>query len=423
MTRLIQLAVCLVALFSVGGTLAQTPDAETKRATPETTAGPVAHVYVNSGTKIVAYSAAANGKLTAVSGSPFNFNISLSAANGHYMFGFLPNSETIESLSMSSSGALKKAKTLDTTKFNAVPDCEINYWAGQGLKTDHSGLSLYNAAIPGDFPCDTYFQSYRIEDSDGALTFQNNVNDGLGGSSSMNVLGNDKFLYSPSCSAAFGNSPSPAISVFERMSNGELATTNAGVAIPPAPNDTHNPEGGSNPGYFCPGAMATDPTDHAAMLLSALEYVDGQDGGNPNYGPIYIATYTADSKGNLKTTSTYKNMATLPVDNLYNGSCLACNALRMAPSGKLLAAGGSAGVLLFHFNGASPVTTYKTLLAGNTINSILWDNNNHMYALGTDSKGNGKLWVYTVTPTSTSEATGSPYSITSAGGMYIQPLP
>jgi hypothetical protein len=32
--------------------------------------------------------AAANGKLTAVPGSPFDFNISLSGANGHYLFGF-----------------------------------------------------------------------------------------------------------------------------------------------------------------------------------------------------------------------------------------------------------------------------------------------------------------------------------------------
>jgi hypothetical protein len=405
----------------MGVASAQVADAQTADS-PETTSAPVAHIYMNSGSKILAYSAASNGKLTAISGSPFNFNISLSGANGHYMFGFVPGTETIESLSMSASGGLKKAKTLDTTKFNAVPDCEINYWEGQGLKIDHSGLSLYNAAIPGDFPCDTYYQSYRINDSDGELTFQDNVEGALGGGSGMSVLGNDKFVYSPSCSAAFGNSPFPNVAVFERMSNGELAGANAGVDIPAAPDDTWNPEGGSNPGYFCPGAIATDATNHAAMVLSALEYTDGQDGGNVGYGPVYIATYSADAKGNLKSTSTYQNMATLPVDNLYDGSCLACSALRMSPSGKLLAAGGSAGVILFHFNGGSPLTKYKTLLAGNSIFSILWDNANHMYALGNDSKGATKLWIYTVTPTSATEAPGSPYSIANAGGMYIQPL-
>lgn len=422
MPRFIRLAICLIALSAMGETFAQTPDAEIDQSASEAASATVARVYIGNGTRILAFSAAANGKLTTVPGSPFNFNISLSGANGHYLFGFLPNSEIIESLSMAANGALKKAKTLDTTKFNAVPDCEIDYWEGQGLRIDHAGVELYNAAIPGDFPCRTYYQSYRIDNSDGDLTFQNNVEGVLGGGPGLSILGNNTFVYSPSCSAAFGNSPFPNVSVFQRLGDGELASTSAGVAIPAAPDDTHNPNGGTNPGYFCPGAMATDPTNHAAMLLSALEDTNGQDGGNANYGPIYIATYTADANGNLKTTSTYKNMATLPVDKLYDGSCLACSALRMSPSGKILAAGGSAGVLLFHFNGGSPLTKYKTLLAGNSIFSILWDNNSHMYALGTNSKGAGKLWVYTVTATSVSETTGSPYSIANARGMYVHSL-
>lgn len=422
MTRFIRLTVCLVALFAISQSFAQAPDAETSQLAPETTAStPVARVYVGNGSKILAFTAAYDGKLTPVSGSPFNFNISLSGANGKYMFGFLPNSETIESLSISTSGALKFAKTLDTTKYNAVPDCAINYWEGQGLRMDHSGTEIYNAAIPGQFPCKTYYQSYRI-DSDGSLTFQDNVEGVAGGGPGISVLGNNQFVYSPSCAAAFGNSPYPNVSVFERMGNGELASTGASVQIPAAPNDTYNPNGGSNPGYFCPGAIATDPTNHAAMVLSALEDSAGQDGGNPNYGPIYIATYTADTNGDLKTTSTFENMATLPVDQLYDGSCLACSALRMSPSGKILAAGGPAGVLLFHFNGGNPLTKYKTLLAGNSIFSILWDSANHMYALGTNSKGSALLWVYTVTPTSVSQATGSPYSITNANGMYVHSL-
>jgi hypothetical protein len=64
----------------------------------------------------------------------------------------------------------------------------------------------------------------------------------------------------------------------------------------------------------------------------------------------------------------------------------------------------------------------KTLLTTDSVGQILWDNNNHMYALGSDTNGAGKLWVYTVTPTSVTEAPGSPYSITNAGGMVVQPL-
>ena len=63
----------------------------------------------------------------------------------------------------------------------------------------------------------------------------------------------------------------------------------------------------------------------------------------------------------------------------------------------------------------------KTLLTGENISSIRWENANHVYALGSDAKG-GKLWAYTATPTSVTEARASPYSITNAGIMYGQPL-
>src|ERR1700761_6621601 len=108
MTRLLQLAVCLVALLSMGGALAQAPDAKTDESTSETASKPVAHVYVGTGSQILAFSAAANGKLTSVPGSPFKYNISLMGANGHYLFGFEPSSVIIDSLAMAANGALKK---------------------------------------------------------------------------------------------------------------------------------------------------------------------------------------------------------------------------------------------------------------------------------------------------------------------------
>jgi hypothetical protein len=151
------------------------------------------------------------------------------------------------------------------------------------------------------------------------------------------------------------------------------------------------------------------------MTLQAVDYADGA----PTYGPVVIATFTADAEGNLKSTSTYKNM---PVSEPGGGPTGAPGGtMRMSPSGKLLAVGGS-GLEIFHFNGGSPVTKYKTLLPGFTVSQILWDNTNHMYAIGTNSAGAGKLYVYTVTPTSVTEAPGSPYSITSPGNIVVQPL-
>ena len=116
MTRWARLAISLATAFSVlstGAALAQTPEASSV-ASVTAAAAPVAHIYVGSGSHILAYSVAANGKLTAVPGSPFNFNLSLMGANGRYLFGFEPSSVIIDSFSMAANGALKKAATTNT---------------------------------------------------------------------------------------------------------------------------------------------------------------------------------------------------------------------------------------------------------------------------------------------------------------------
>jgi len=411
MTRLLQLAVCLVALLSTGGAFAQVPDAQTDESTAATASKPVAHVYVGTGSQILAFSAAANGKLTPVPGSPFKYNISVMGANGHYLFGFEPSSVIIDSLSMAANGALKKTATTNTEQYWPLgSDCPLTYWNGQGLRIDHSGADLYNAAIPEDLFCYSNFQSFKINDTNGKLTYLGETDKIFYGGPQLSILGNNEFAYSPNCAAAFGNSPYPTVTAFQRISSGELVTVNAGTAIPAAPMDTSYP-GGPVPGYYCPLTMATDPTDHAAMMLYAFDNVGGGDGEGDFYGPVVIATFTADSRGNLKTTSTYKNMAVAETG---------VGPMRMSPSGKLLAVGG-AGLEIFHFNAGNPATKYKMLLPNDNIGSILWDKDNHMYALGSDAKGT-KLWIYTVTPTSVTEAPGSPYSIANAASVYVQTL-
>ena len=63
MTRLFHVSVCLVALLSTGGALAQAAAAQTDENASEATSTAVAHVYVGSGSQTLAFSAAANGKL------------------------------------------------------------------------------------------------------------------------------------------------------------------------------------------------------------------------------------------------------------------------------------------------------------------------------------------------------------------------
>src|ERR1700723_3180611 len=98
MTRWTRLSISLVAVLSTGGALAQAPEAESvATVTATTTTASVAHVYIGTGSHIAAYSAAANGKLTAVPGSPFNYSLSLQGANGHFLFGFEPSGPIIDS--------------------------------------------------------------------------------------------------------------------------------------------------------------------------------------------------------------------------------------------------------------------------------------------------------------------------------------
>ncbi|MGA9390479.1 MAG: hypothetical protein WBV69_08540 [Candidatus Sulfotelmatobacter sp.] len=49
---------------------------------------------------------------------------------------------------------------------------------------------------------------------------------------------------------------------------------------------------------------------------------------------------------------------------------------------------------------------------------MFWDNDNHLYAV---SPAAGKLFVFTVTPTSYSQAPASPHSITGAQNLIVLP--
>jgi hypothetical protein len=412
MSRSIRIAVCLVAFMCAGGVWAQSPEAQTDENAPETTSAPVAHVYVGNGNQVLAFSAAADGKLTRVPGSPFNYDLSWMGANGHYLFGFEGSGTIIASFSMAPDGVLRKVATTNTADF-APTGCSPT--SGSEFRIDHSGLNLYDAAINNMPFCISPFESFRINDADGKLTFLSDTDSYLSGGTEISILGNNQYAYVPTCTNFVSpptstrypdNNYFAAIAPYQRLSNGELVGINVIQPIPAAPNDSADPTQPS-PGFYCPNTAATDPTNHLAVLLNAIDYDLG--GG---YGPAVIATYTADANGNLSTTSTYQNMAVSETGGGW---------MRMSPSGKILAVNGL-GLELFHFNDGNPLTKYKILLPHDNISQIFWDNNDHMYAIGTDSAGSGELWVYTVTPTSVTEAPGSPHSIPNAGNLAVQPL-
>jgi hypothetical protein len=386
MTRHVKFVACLVTLVFVEVTFTQIASAQAS-AQAAAVSSPVAYVYVASSpskdkNEINAYSAAPDGKLTPVAGSPFSaaagYGASL-AVNGKYLF--FANQVDIHSYSIASDGALHGAASMNAQGFNQS-DCG----GPVSLFVDRSGATLYDEDIYSDCANNAY-QFFAVASSTGGLTYR-----GVTAASTpefevpLSFLGNNKYAYGASCyhwnQVIFG---------FVRNSDGALTRLDIEPAIPDAES-----------GYiYCPYLAATDSTDHVAVAMQRLNNSSLQP-----VGPYQLATYTADNSGNLTTTSAYANM---PAASVTNDSDNSLADISISPCGKLLAVAGIGGLEVFHFNGADPVTHYTAPLTTDAINQIFWDNDHHLYAI---SQSSGKLFVFTVTPTSHSQAAGSPYAIT-----------
>lgn len=355
----------------------------------------VAYVYVsnlvspNTNTKhdLYAYGARADGSLYRVSGTPFNYDINDLWDNSHYLFGL--NGTQIDSYWISSTGAPQLVGTIDAASHAS------NFCGGIGpLKVDHSGKNIYNAIAEGD--CMGFsFQNFAINNTTGKLSYKNTSSEVFLGGNEIDFLGNNLFAYSPICNN-YDHEEVGYITGFKRASDGTLQSIQA-TNPPIAPKNTEN--------TYCPLTIATDPTNHMAVLQQEVDFF------SDTYGTPVIATYTADSAGNLKTSSTYSNMP-----HTRSGS----RVMRMDPSGKLLAVAGSNGLDIFHYHGANPVTYAKTLLTGVPVDALYWDHSNHLYAVTRSNIGKGKLYVFTVTTTGVSQAPGSPHSIPNADSLIVR---
>lgn len=363
-------------------TLAQTQEA--------TTSSPVAYIYVssnpvNSSTdEIQAYAAAASGRLTPVPGSPFRDDVTSMAVNGKYLFASTRSGIYVAAFAIEANGALRWRVSTDIVKFNQG-DC-----GNSGpLFLDHTGATLYDLEFQSDCSNNSY-QSLAVNKSTGGL---HNLGSSIGDAwlyLPASFIGNNVYAYSANC---LGNLYWEIVG-FKRSANGLLKDININAPTPA-------PKAGD---FFCPSQTAADPANHVAITMQAVN----QD-FNPD-GPPQLATYTADSSGNLSTKSTVANMPPTSVGTVTD--------LKMAPSGKLLAVGGTAGLQVFHFNGSSPITHDTGLLTKSQVDQFFWDNDNHLYAI---SRSAGKLFVFTVTPTSATQAAGSPYSIVSPQNIAVQP--
>jgi hypothetical protein len=378
----LSVSLCAIATFALG---------TSKQAQSQTTSkGPVAYVYVSSSptasyNQVEGFSAAADGQLTRISGSPFNADVTSMAVNGKSLFGSTKNGIYVDTYTIESDGALHLTTSTNVVKSN-TDDCGVS----GPLFLDHSGNTLYDMEANGD--CANNFNiSFAVENHGKSLKNLGGANGGEWLVNPATFIGNDVYAYSASCLydmywEIFG---------FKRSSDGMLSQISIKSALP-----THKQND-----FYCPSLAAADPTNHVAITMQAVDNQQFTPDGAPQ-----LASYTADSAGNLITSSTRANMPTTAVVNVTD--------LKMAPSGKLLAVAGTGGLQIFHFNGASPITAYTGLLTKDEIDQCFWDNNNHLYAI---SHASGKLFVFTVTPTSNKQAAGSPYSISAPQDLAVQP--
>jgi hypothetical protein len=395
----VKLAFPFVLIFA-GPAFTQTPTLE---ATPgATTAAPVAHVYVQTTKGVNVYDAAASGKLSLVEGSSFADTGQMEGSNGSYLISVGTN--YLHTYTIGANGAVgRQASEIDTQGYSGA---ECGNTSGLASFLDHSGKYFYvqlSGIFDGGSVACVAWQSYQVE-SNGTLKFLGSID--YSGSSGHDatptlgptVSGNDKFAYG--VFDEFAGYSTTSFSTLTRAAGGALEETENFTEKDPAidPNLKDGPWG-----YF-PYLVQADPASHLAVLLVPISFPLE---GNQEYGPNQLASYTIGSTGSISSTNTWKDMPTPAVTNV--------GTMNMSPSGKLLAVAGNPGLQIFHFNGAAPITKYSALLLPTVeIDRLAWDNTNHLYAL---SYSAAELYVYTVTPTSIGEVSGSPYKVENAYGV------
>jgi hypothetical protein len=375
----------IVALTAALSAFAVAQEPSSGAAPPPT--APVAYVYVSSSpasgkNQINAYSAASTGALTPVAGSPFTSKSLYMALNGKFLFG--ADYTWIYSYAISSTGALSYVSEFNATQKNPYGSGGPGY-----LFLDHTGVNLYDGDIYAYGTGSSAYQYFDINNTSGHFYYLGITPDGgVNAGPPLSIIGNNQYGYTSGCYHG-----SPEILGYRRNSDGSLTPLNIRPPIPTAPPNES----------YCSYQAAADPTNHVAISMTPYDIYTV-------VGPPQIAVYTADSSGNLTTKSTMTNMPKTSVTDVTDMS--------MAPSGALLAVSGTTGLQVFHFNGANPATPYVTLLSGVQVDQEFWDNANHLYAI---SRSAGKLYVFTVTPTTHSQAPGSPHAITVPENVIVLP--
>jgi 6-phosphogluconolactonase (cycloisomerase 2 family) len=354
------------------------------------TSGPVAYIYVSSNysgsnNRVVGYAANADGQLTQISGSPWPDNLYYLATSGSYLFGTsnVPDSvgKNIFSYSIGSNGALHYVGA--TNIRNSSSDNACDY--ASDLLLDHTGSYLYIYATEAYCNSEAAYVSYGVNKSNGTLNYLGvTPGNAFGLDAPLTMAADNLYAYSSAETDQYGT-----ICVFKKQSDGSLADDNGQYYCDYTPWPTGTPGNWNEYG----GYVTADPTNHLAMNIV---YYD-QNGTQYNK----IQTIAIDTtNGELTSSSTFSNMPDTDVQEV--------TGLKMSPSGKLLAVGGSNGIQIFNFNPSGQASQNTGLITSVPITQMYWDNSNHLYAI---SNADNAIHVFTVTPTSTTEGQGSPWSV------------
>ncbi len=351
---------------------------------------PAAFVYVSaqkgSNYEVSGFSAAANGRLTPISGSPFPLNANYLALNSKYVFG--SDGISIYSFSVGADGALTQVASINAQNYN-----EDGCGGPENLFVDRTGTTLYDPDLLGNICANNAYQAFSIDNATGGLTYLGSVAASPAFNTPLSFIGNNDYGYSSDCYR-----DEPGIFGYTRNSEGELTETNITAQIPKAP-----------PGdYYCPNLSSTDSASTDSDNRIAIPMMPMSISTLQQDGASQIAVYTAESSGNLSTTSTAANMGKTAVNTVTD--------IRISPNGKLIAVAGTSGLQVLHFNGANPITHFTGLLTSQEVDHIAWDSGGHLYAISTSA---GELMVFTVTSTGASEAVGSPYSIADPQNLAV----
>jgi hypothetical protein len=207
-TRLLSLALLGACASAVLASAQATSSPTEVSNSTQASSSPVAYVYVSkyvssiNRNEINVYSAASNGSLTAISGSPFHYNINRMVVNGASLFGVDQTLENIDSFSIGSNGAL------------TLKDVNAATLSGGGiinLNLDHTGASLY----ADYYTTNNDYLSYSIDNATGELTSINDLAGGPENADAVSFVGNNQFAYSSNCyhfaPAIYGEQRAPAM--------------------------------------------------------------------------------------------------------------------------------------------------------------------------------------------------------------------